>query len=97
MEGKEAWEGAGEGERVVSVCAVWEGGWGRLEGEHGAMVGCKRTPPCELSALRAKKLRETARRCSPYVHVWDLTHIPTHSSHFPLHIVEWRFCLVRSS
>ena len=43
---KEAREGAGEGKRVVAVCAVWEGGWGRLEGEHGAMVGCKRTPPC---------------------------------------------------
>ena len=32
-------------------------------------------------APRTKKWRETAHRCSLCVHVWDRTHIPTHSSH----------------
>ena len=43
-------------------------------------------------ACRCKKWRETAGRCSPCEHVWDLTHIPTHSSHLVEHVALFVAC-----
>ena len=54
----------------------------------------RRRPHPHAHRLRAdaKKWRETAGRCSPCEHVWDLTHIPTHSSHLVEHVALFVAC-----
>ena len=82
--GKEAREDAGEGERVLSVCAVWERGWRRLGGQNGGLTLGNTYP---VRTVGIKKLPEAGHCICTCGHVWDLGPIPINSSHLVDHIL----------